>query len=442
MKRSQHGRLTPITVAVACLSLIYSAESREAITEPNEPTPAPAPVVQQLDLDGTTTARFNGPRGFDVEVQKVPMSGSLVDLLGRGADYGKWLCRGCDIQQANPQGLPGEQRDAVLDGIVQNQPVVELNPGGLPEQMAGPFGGFKPGDQATICNGVLCVTIQMQKNGTWAPKDGQAGFVPDVPMSNGRNASNTHFYRNPGGGFQVPNDRRYQPDPDPRKITPIVMLNDGWQWIPVIYLDGFKRCCVTTPGSGDGIIPPYPTVTADASGHGSGDYAGNYGGDFGAGAFGGGDVSGGGWDGNSCVHVETRLPDGRRAGDIKAGDWMQLGDEGTPDFATRTGLVTHSHTARARGLRITTQSGISLVCSDSAPIWTEHGYVKAPELKGKRVATRIDRDDVVTTRYEVVEVVEDVGMIDVQVITVGDRAFWAGEKADAYLLHHNLKVAY
>jgi hypothetical protein len=92
------------------------------------------------------------------------------------------------------------------------------------------------------------------------------------------------------------------------------------------------------------------------------------------------------------------------------------------------------------GWRITTSDGISLICSETAPIWTDEGYVLAPSLLGKRVATRLDDSDGSKTAFKVVEQLEAVGMIEVQHITVGNRAFWAGETRGAYILHHNLKV--
>lgn len=118
---------------------------------------------------------------------------------------------------------------------------------------------------------------------------------------------------------------------------------------------------------------------------------------------------------------------------------IQLGDESTADLQSRVGLVTYSKKAMARGFRIVTQSGVSLLCSDTAPIWTDEGFVVAPDLLGKKVAIRVDDDDIVT-RFEIVEALAEVGMIEVQHIAVGDRAFWAGESMGAYILHHNKVV--
>ena len=139
-----------------------------------------------------------------------------------------------------------------------------------------------------------------------------------------------------------------------------------------------------------------------------------------------------------CVHVGSALPCGTIAGDVKVGATLQLADEVT--LAARTGEVSFSKRVKALGVRITTQSGVSLVCSESAPIPTPEGLVLAPHLRGKKVPTRLDGPSGSRTAWEMVEVVESVGEIEVQHITVGDKCFWAGEQVGAYILHHNLKI--
>lgn len=147
----------------------------------------------------------------------------------------------------------------------------------------------------------------------------------------------------------------------------------------------------------------------------------------------GGSSSGGG----GCVEVSSILPCGRKAGDIKVGDVMQLADESS--LVAGQGTVTYSERKSVPGYRITTASGVTLVCSDSAPIPTPEGLVLAPDLLGKQVAVRRDGHNELNTGWEVVNQVDSIGTIEVQHITVGDKCFWAGEKADAYILHHNLK---
>ncbi|RQP26005.1 hypothetical protein DZC73_02830 [Albitalea terrae] len=136
-----------------------------------------------------------------------------------------------------------------------------------------------------------------------------------------------------------------------------------------------------------------------------------------------------------CVSVSSHLPDGRTAGDVLVDSTLQLADEST--LEADEGVVTHSKRQRVPGVKITTQSGISLVCSETAPIPTPNGVFPAPKLIGLKVATRVDDKNGVRTAWETVEVVESVGEIDVQHIAVGDKCFWAGEIAGAYILHHN-----
>ena len=186
-------------------------------------------------------------------------------------------------------------------------------------------------------------------------------------------------------------------------------------------------------GSADGgnyDTPPDDTPTPPADG---GD---NGGGDTGGGDTGGG--GGGGGGGGACVSIDSVLPDGRLAGAIAVGDQMQLADERT--LEPGLGIVSYSQIKTAAGFRITTESGASLKCSDTAPIPTPEGLVLAPDLQGKRVAVRLDGANG-AVRWEAVTAVEAIGQIQVQHITVGDKCFWAGEKAGAYILHHNLKDA-
>ncbi|MYN16397.1 hypothetical protein GTP81_06490 [Rugamonas sp. FT107W] len=146
---------------------------------------------------------------------------------------------------------------------------------------------------------------------------------------------------------------------------------------------------------------------------------------------------GGGSGGGGCVSVDSLLPGGQTAGEIRVGDTMELADERTLEGGT--GAVSYSQKKLVPGFRITTESGVTLKCSDTAPIPTPEGLVLAPELLHKKVPVRRDEDGVISVAWEKVTSVESIGEIYVQHITVGDRCFWAGEKAGAYILHHNLK---
>lgn len=84
---------------------------------------------------------------------------------------------------------------------------------------------------------------------------------------------------------------------------------------------------------------------------------------------------------------------------------------------------------------IITESGASLICSDTAPIPTlEHGIKHPPELVGKSVP--VLRNDVIT--WERVVSNESVGYKFVKVIDAHDNYFWAGATEDAFILHHNI----
>ncbi|MES2298086.1 MAG: hypothetical protein V4582_13660 [Pseudomonadota bacterium] len=144
-----------------------------------------------------------------------------------------------------------------------------------------------------------------------------------------------------------------------------------------------------------------------------------------------------GGDSGGCVHVDSLLPDGTKAGDIKVGSAMLLSDEKT--LKCGAGVVSFSERKKAPGFRITTISGVTLVCSDSAPIPTPEGLVLAPALAGKSVAVRRDEGNDSRSSWEAVKSVESIGEIDIQHITVGNKCFWAGEKANGFILHHNVK---
>jgi len=147
---------------------------------------------------------------------------------------------------------------------------------------------------------------------------------------------------------------------------------------------------------------------------------------------------GGGGGGGGCVSVNAILPDGMLAGQIEVGNSMMLADPET--FEENQGVVTMSKPTLQPGFRLVTESGASLVCSETAPIPTRYGYVNPRELLGMEVPVRHDAEDGThTIGWERITLVHGMGDIMVQHITVGDKCFWAGEKSGSYILHHNLK---
>lgn len=150
----------------------------------------------------------------------------------------------------------------------------------------------------------------------------------------------------------------------------------------------------------------------------------------------GGDQGGGG--GGSCVQVTSYTPTGTLAGNITVGDTMCLADSAT--LEADEGVVSFSKAMWVDGFRITSASGVTLVCSDTAPIPTQcHGLVKAPALdEFHKIAVKVGD---ATPVWEYVAKVESAGRIKVQHITVGNKCFWAGEYDGAYILHHNVKTS-
>lgn len=137
-----------------------------------------------------------------------------------------------------------------------------------------------------------------------------------------------------------------------------------------------------------------------------------------------------------CVAVNSFLPDGKIAGEIKISDLMILADQETLEPAT--GTVTYSQPSLQPSVRIVTNSGASLICSTTAPIPTTEGLLKAPEVEGKFIAVMINN----VSKWDECISVTDVGEQWVQHITVENKCFWAGENSNAFILHHNIKCCY
>lgn len=145
----------------------------------------------------------------------------------------------------------------------------------------------------------------------------------------------------------------------------------------------------------------------------------------------GGESGGGG-----CVVTTSRVPGFQNAGDIKVGDTMLTTDAVT--FEEGADEVTYSKPELQPCVEITTESGIQLQCSTSAPIADKDGnQVKAPDL----LDVVIPVYDHGERRFEKVVSVEKIGLRTVQKITCGNKFFKAGKESGRYVLHHNVKNA-
>jgi len=138
----------------------------------------------------------------------------------------------------------------------------------------------------------------------------------------------------------------------------------------------------------------------------------------------------------SCVVVESFLSDYDRADQVQVGDVMSVIDP--VSYRKSTGTVSYSETKLVPCVRITTESGIQLECSRTAPIADATGeQVFAPDLLNKLVPVE---DSGAFYLDRVVEI-EDIGEREVRHITVENNFFLAGKEKGRYLFHHNVKMA-
>lgn len=137
-----------------------------------------------------------------------------------------------------------------------------------------------------------------------------------------------------------------------------------------------------------------------------------------------------------CVSVDAWVI-GRsgllRAGDVRVGDDLLLCDPVSREECW--GTVTYSQRKPAPGVRIEAALA-ALTCSTSAPIPSGSRFVLAPDTFGLPILVR---DAGGRLAEVIVDTVADVGTIDVQHITVGDRCFWASDDGQHFVLHHNTK---
>jgi hypothetical protein len=136
----------------------------------------------------------------------------------------------------------------------------------------------------------------------------------------------------------------------------------------------------------------------------------------------------------SCVVLDTVLPGYEQAGDVVVGDYLDLANPIT--FERRKGLVSYAKTETVPCVRFETESGITLECSETAPIAIEGGdTVLAPNLAGERIPVC----DFGEWRIETVVKVEPIGLREVRHITCENDLFLAGGQKGRYVLHHNAK---
>lgn len=152
--------------------------------------------------------------------------------------------------------------------------------------------------------------------------------------------------------------------------------------------------------------------------------------------------------GGGCVVLESFIPQVeamimnkrvvKNAWQLIKGHKISLGKE-DETLEPWIGEIVHFGVDQQPCVRITTETGVSLVCSTTAPIFTQDlTFVDAPLLDGKYIAVMRDG----RTYWDKVTNIEDVGIKFVAVIDTGDNSFWAGEHDNSYILHHNVRARF
>lgn len=146
---------------------------------------------------------------------------------------------------------------------------------------------------------------------------------------------------------------------------------------------------------------------------------------------------GGGIDSSfGCVVVDSFVKGMPLAGKIKVGDMMPTVDPITQETLPQE--VTYAETKNVPCVRITTESGVVLDCSETAPIADVDGnQVLSVNLLGVLIPTQVHG---ILSAEKVVSV-ESIGNKDVRHITCGNKFFLAGKEEGKYLYHHNIKQA-
>lgn len=140
---------------------------------------------------------------------------------------------------------------------------------------------------------------------------------------------------------------------------------------------------------------------------------------------------GGGW---TCPWVEAFMADGRRAGDVRVGDWITGVNPDTMEIVRYR--VSYSKTEMADCVTLVFDSGVHLTCSTSALIPTPGNILKrAAEMLGEETITSIYG---VVCIDKVIEV-RKAGQLPVQHITAENGSFLVGDIAGLLAAHHNMK---
>lgn len=150
---------------------------------------------------------------------------------------------------------------------------------------------------------------------------------------------------------------------------------------------------------------------------------------------GGGSVGGGGGFSDSCVCYDSYLPDGRKAYQVYAGTMIEIVNETLDDVCSID--VTRNYLADSECVKLTSISGIELICSVTTPITLEDGRgIYAPACQGRRLPVKDENG----FRWELIETVEHVGIMTVAHISCHNKVYGAGSQPGRFIYTHNPTV--
>lgn len=178
----------------------------------------------------------------------------------------------------------------------------------------------------------------------------------------------------------------------------------------------------------------YPAGTVNTGGtSGAGGSTAGGGGSGEVGGDGNSGGSGGGGSG-SCVWTDAWLPDGRRAGDVEAGDTMTVLDlstmAGTRESVVRSSSVMHDQPC----VTLVTFSGITKTVSMSTPFTTDTGRtISVMDCCGYMAPVT----DGTGFRWERITDVLDAGRRSVMLIDLGGETFFGGDDESGFIATHN-----
>lgn len=148
-----------------------------------------------------------------------------------------------------------------------------------------------------------------------------------------------------------------------------------------------------------------------------------------------GGAGGGGIGGGDCVDALSRLPCGRMAGEIKAGDFIWCWDYDADEPRMVLVEVESNHTALELSTMLRTESGVEVIASDSTPMTLRDGSTTyIPYMRGEYALVAREGGNLA---WEQVDECVAMGYRVVAHIRVKQHCYFAGRTAGAYIATHN-----